>query len=257
MIFHDQLNRVVSLSKTPTRIVSLVPSQTELIVDLGLRDKIVGITKFCVHPADLRKEKTVVGGTKEVNYQKIIDLKPDIILCNKEENTQQMVSALDNIAPVWVSDVINISDCLEMIQAFGKMFDSSAKAEYIIEDINTEMKKFLAIMEDRDIKKVAYLIWKNPYMCAGKNTFINTLLQLNKLVNIVPGAAGRYPTVDLAILREAEVILLSSEPFPFKEKDVLSLRHKLGVDVKLVNGEYFSWYGSRLKDAFKYFRSLD
>src|SRR5690554_2995659 len=98
MEFIDQLNRVVKLSKTPTRIVSLVPSQTELLVDLGLRDNIVGVTKFCVHPNKLRKEKTIVGGTKNVHFEKVTALNPDIVICNKEENTEEIVIELEKIA---------------------------------------------------------------------------------------------------------------------------------------------------------------
>ena len=118
----DQLHRVIEISENPLNIVSLVPSQTELLVSLGLRDKIVGITKFCVHPRDLRTTVTVVGGTKSVHYDKIESLQPDIILCNKEENTQEMVDCLSQFASVWISDVFTIDDALRMITSFGSMF---------------------------------------------------------------------------------------------------------------------------------------
>lgn len=254
MLVKDQLNRNLQFSKPPVRIVSLVPSQTELLVDLGLRDQLVGITKFCVHPKSLRKEVAVVGGTKDIQLDNIKRLRPDIVICNKEENTKAIVEACEAIAPVWVSDINTIDDSLEMITSLGELFNVSEKASKIIAGITSERETFLEYVIHRTPQKVVYLIWKNPYMAAGTHTFIDSLLQLNKFENIVSEA--RYPEVSLDLLKEADLILLSSEPFPFKEKHLIELEAALQKDVRIVNGEYFSWYGSRLRNAFTYFKTL-
>lgn len=257
MIFTDQLHRKVSITKIPSRIISLVPSQTELLIDLGLEEKIVGVTKFCVHPSHLRKQKTVVGGTKQVHFDKIRQLTPDFIICNKEENTQEMVATLEIIAPVWVSDIENISDCLEMIQLLGIIFSKEAKAKTIIENIHKEWTAFKQEMTAKNFVKTAYLIWKDPYMAAGNNTFIHKMLELNRFENIFTASKGRYPEIQIEELEPANLILLSSEPYPFKQKHIDELIEKIGYKkILLVDGEYFSWYGSRLEKAFDYFRKL-
>ncbi len=120
----DQLGREVILEGVPKRIISLVPSQTELLCYLGLEASIVGITKFCVHPENLRKEKKIVGGTKNVHFDRIRDLSPDIILCNKEENTLEMVLELEKIAPVHISNVISLEDTYQLISQYGEIFQS-------------------------------------------------------------------------------------------------------------------------------------
>jgi ABC-type Fe3+-hydroxamate transport system substrate-binding protein len=254
MLVKDQLYREIELHGPVKRIVSLVPSQTELLVDLGLRDRLVGITKFCVHPKDLRKEVAVVGGTKNVHFDKIYASRPDLIICNKEENTEEMVRELELIAPVWVSDIVTIEDSLEMIWLLGDLLGVAEIASEIIKRITSEKNAFQKFMEGKPSKRVAYLIWKNPYMAAGTETFIHSLLLLNKFQNI--SSAARYPEVSLDQLKEADLVLLSTEPYPFKDEDISELNEKINADVKLVDGEYFSWYGSRLERAFNYFRTL-
>ncbi|WGF91190.1 ABC transporter substrate-binding protein [Aequorivita marisscotiae] len=256
MEFVDQLNRAIKLSKTPDRIISLVPSQTELLVDLGLRERIVGITKFCVHPEDLKNEKAIVGGTKQVNFDKIKLLQPNIIICNKEENTKEMVSELEKIAPVWISDIESVSDSLDFIARIGEVFKVAAIASEIISKINCELKKHQEFAIDLDTKKVLYLIWKGPYMAAGRGTFIDSLLHINNFENVFSQNQVRYPQVEPADFRKADLILLSTEPYPFKKKDVQAFKNEFEKEVKLVDGEYFSWYGSRLIQAFKYFKTL-
>lgn len=257
MTFTDQLHRKIVIPKTPSGIVSLVPSQTELLVDLGLEASIVGVTKFCVHPSHLRKQKTVVGGTKQVHFDKIRQLKPDIIICNKEENTQEMVAALEAIAPVWVSDVKDIEDVLQMIQYFGELFSVETRAKKLISRIKTEHSLFNGAVKQTPELNVAYLIWKDPYMAAGSDNFINTLLTLNKFQNIFNKNNNRYPEISVEQLQAADLILLSSEPYPFQQKHIDELSQTLGnKKILLVDGEYFSWYGSRLIKAFEYFKSL-
>ncbi|MCY2688479.1 ABC transporter substrate-binding protein [Salinimicrobium sp. TH3] len=258
-VFHDQLNRKLELKDLPRRIVSLVPSQTELLVDMGLRKKIVGVTKFCVHPEDLRKEKKVVGGTKQVHYDRIKALAPDVILCNKEENTEEMVTELEKIAPVHVSNVMTIDDSLELIRQYGKMFREYGKALEIAEKITFLRDEFQEEMNSVPQRKVAYFIWKNPWMVAGKDTFIDHLLELNRFKNAFSGEDSRYPEIVMHQLeqRKVELVLLSTEPFPFRSRDRDTFKEDVKMDrVHIVDGEYFSWYGSRLISAFAYFRKL-
>ncbi|WP_435579602.1 ABC transporter substrate-binding protein [Gilvibacter sp.] len=252
----DQLGTTHSFKSVPQRIVSLVPSQTELLVDLGLADKIVGLTKFCVHPEHLRKSKTVIGGTKNVKIDKIAQLAPDVIIANKEENTQEIVETLAGIAPVWVSDIYTVDDSLEYINGMGALFSKQQKADELVNSITKQRAAFADHIKGRKRLKVAYLIWKGPYMAAGEATFIGDLLRENGYDNLLQDPEGRYPEVDQELLTQADLILLSSEPYPFKEKDRAELSDQLGKPVKLVDGEYFSWYGSRLKDAYTYFRQM-
>lgn len=257
MIIVDQLNREIQLNGAPKRIVSLVPSQTELICDLGLENELVGITKFCVHPNHIRKFKTVVGGTKQVRLDKIKTLDPDIILCNKEENTEEMVNELSGIAPVHVSDISSIDDCLVLIEEYGSIFKRENKASMIIDHIIQSINDFQEKISSKSIEKVAYFIWKDPWMVAGKATFIDHLLRVNKFENVVE--QDRYPEVSLETFLKQynpDLIFLSSEPFPFKQKHIIELERLTNAKIQLVDGEYFSWYGSRLLKPFDYFKTL-
>lgn len=254
----DQLNRKLQFKETPRRIVSLVPSQTELLVDLGLESNLFGITKFCVHPKHLRQEKEIVGGTKQVNIEKIKALNPDIILCNKEENTKEMISELEQIAPVHISDIYTLKDSLELIQMYGDIFEKTEKAQNIIQGIRLEKKAFEKFVNNKPKLKAAYFIWKSPYMVAANQTFINEMLQTNKFENIYQNL-NRYPEISLSELKEKgpDVVLLSSEPYPFKESDLDEFKTiNPKAKVIIVDGEAFSWYGSRLLKAFDYFRAL-
>ena len=255
MAIFDHLGRKLILRETPKRIVSLVPSQTELLFDLGLKDRLIGVTKFCVHPKNLRNEKTVVGGTKTVHLDKIEDLAPDIILCNKEENTQEMVAELEKIAPVHVSKVSSISDSLQLINDYGEIFNVEEKALKLVDSIEEKLATFSEEIQHKKWKSCLYLIWKDPYMAAGNDTFINELLKLNKLENKIAG--NRYPALNKEELIEysPDVVLLSSEPFPFKQEHIEEFKN-LGLHAILVDGEYFSWYGSRLEEAVSYFKTL-
>lgn len=258
MTFKDQLNRTISIKKAPKRIVSLVPSQTELLVDLGLKDSIVGVTKFCVHPKVLRKEKTVVGGTKNIKVDKIKALQPDIILCNKEENSLEIINSLKNVAPIHISDIYSLDDAYELIEMYGDLFEVQQKALALIQDIKSEHKSYLSSHQSSKKQKVAYFIWREPWMLAANNTFINTMLNEINCINVFQDVS-RYPEINLdnPILQEAETIMLSSESYPFKDKHIKELNEKLSnANVLLVDGEMFSWYGSRLRYAFQYFQTL-
>jgi iron complex transport system substrate-binding protein len=258
--YTDQIGNTITLASTPMRIVSLVPSQTELLFDLGLEDRIVGITKFCVHPYHLKSTKKIIGGTKKVHIEKIRLLQPDIIIANKEENTEEIVAAMQAIAPVWVSNVITVGDSLQMIEEFGKIFAVRTSASQWVNKINYGLEDLNRYMADKEVKKAAYFIWKDPYMAAGGDTFVNEMLKLNKFENIYEGRDGRYPEVivqKMKIQGDPQVLLLSSEPYPFKDEDAFELgRHTHHAQTIFADGEMFSWYGSRLVKAFPYFKQL-
>ncbi len=259
-IMLDQLGTRHKFLNAPKRIISLVPSQTELLYDLGLEDAIVGITKFCIHPVHFKATKTIVGGTKNIKFDVIKALRPDIIICNKEENTKEIVDQLSAIAPVWVTDIFTIKDNLQMIQDFGNLFNKRVESQKWISKIENSQYDFEVFIKEKPIKKVAYFIWANPYMVAGNNTFINELLRLNHFENVYEAKESRYPEIDLEkIISEGnpEYVLLSSEPFPFKEEHAVAIRnHTQHAKAIFVDGEMFSWYGSRLLKAFAYFKLL-
>ena len=259
MNFVDQIGVEHSFKTTPKRIVSLVPSQTELLYDLGLEEEIVGITKFCVHPKHLKATKQIVGGTKQVKYDKIKALQPDIIIANKEENTKEIVEELSKVCPVWVTNIVTIDDNLQMIADFGKLFNKRTEAQKWEDKISFAYHEFQQFIKDKPIRKVAYFIWANPYMVAGKNTFINEMLTLNQFQNIYE-EKGRYPEIELEKIRQEgdpEIVFLSSEPFPFKDEHAFEIgRCTHHAKTIFVDGELFSWYGSRILKAFPYFKKL-
>lgn len=258
MIF-DALNRSLEISKYPQRIISLVPSLTELLHDLGLEKRIVGITDFCVHPYHYQSVKTKVGGTKKVKYELINQLQPDFILCSKEENTLEMVSELEKIAPVYVSDVNSFQEALDLILKLGELLGKRIESEKLVRKIELKHKDLQHLIQDKRFVKTAYFIWKNPWMVAGNHTFINDMLRINKLENVF-AVKDRYPEISVKHLKlqgNPELLLFSSEPYHFTEEDAYEvLRENEKVLTVFVDGQYFSWYGSRLLKAFDYFKQL-
>jgi len=253
--FIDQMGREISINFPPKRIISVVPSQTELLFDLGLDKEIIGLTKFCIHPIEKFAERTKVGGTKKLNIDLIKDLKPDLIIGNKEENTQSDIEELAADFPVWMSDIFTLDDAMKTIGQIGELVDREPEASYLNHLVSAGFNdlKTLALQQHID-KKVAYLIWRKPYMAAGKNTFIDDILLINGMTNVI--TQERYPSVTLAELKtlHCELILLSSEPYPFGEKHIEEIQTVIPeAKIILVDGEMFSWYGSRLVKAVQYF----
>lgn len=256
-VFVDQLGREVEIPDKPSRIVSLVPSQTELLFDLGLTDEVVGITKFCVHPVEWFRTKTRVGGTKNVNSKKIQSLRPDFIIANKEENVREQIEELAKDFPVWVSDVNNLEDALSMIENVGAITGKAEQAQ----TLSTKIKNNFADQKHQTLNtklQTAYLIWKDPYMTAGGDTFISNMLIQAGFQNVFANKS-RYPivTIDDLLIANCQLLLLSSEPYPFKQKHIDELQiHLPDTKIVLVDGEMFSWYGSRLLQAPSYFAVL-
>ena len=241
----------------PSRIISLVPSQTELLFDLRLDDKIVGVTKFCVHPADGVAQKQSVGGTKQFRFDVIEQLQPDLILGNKEENYQAGINQLAASFPVWLSDIYTLEDAVAMIRQVGALVDRTAVANQLADQIAT---KFDQLRPLKRPFRVGYFIWQKPFMAVGRHTFIHDMLTRCGFENTFAALGdGRYPELTPEQIQAAalDAIFLSSEPFPFAEKHKQAVEAMFpGTAVHLVDGELFSWYGSRLIKAPAYFQQL-
>jgi len=255
-IHTDQTGKTITLTGVPQRIVSLVPSQTELLFDLGLDEEVTGITKFCIHPQEWFRSKTRIGGTKAVHHDQVVALQPDLIIANKEENVKEQIDALAALFPVWTSNISSLQEALQMIESIGAITGTNKKATEIINSIKSRFDQL--IVPPLPAMRAAYLIWQNPYLTTGSDTFINDMLMRCGLKNIFSDQL-RYPSITIEELknRNCELLLLSSEPFPFKQKHIDELQQQLpSTKIILVNGEMFSWYGSRLMVAPEYFKSL-
>lgn len=290
MHFTDQTGYEFELKKKPVNIVSLVPSQSELLFDLGLDQEVTGITKFCIHPPHWKNIKTIVGGTKKIRMEKIQSLHPDLIIANKEENTKEEIEYLRQHYPVYTSDINDLEEALKMISDVGIIVDKKEAANSIIEEIRKSFEVLKSLPQNGEISQhekdkskseydktklsndslnVAYLIWRNPYMAAGSDTFIHSMIEACGWKNALENFP-RYPEVklnrnadihisqNLPDLSSADIILLSSEPYPFAQKHIDEIQSFLpGKSILLVDGEMFSWYGSRLLKSAAYFSSLN
>jgi ABC-type Fe3+-hydroxamate transport system substrate-binding protein len=251
----DMTGRQVMLPELPKRIVSLVPSQTELLYDLGLVDEVVGITKFCIHPESWFRSKQRVGGTKTVHRHIIDELQPDLIIANKEENTKEQIEELASVYPVWISDITTVEQGLQMIEQVGIITGRGPVAGEMVREIAGGFASLPVASRQR---RVAYYIWKDPWMCAGGDTFISDVITRIGWLNVC-GHLARYPEVSLVQLAalQPDLVLLSSEPFPFKDKHIAEINAAVpGAEVQLVDGEMFSWYGSRMRHAIPYLNAL-
>ncbi len=252
---NDALGRAVVLEGLPRRIVSLVPSQTELLADLGLDQEVVGLTRYCIHPRDWLGRKAVVGGTKKARFEKVEALAPDLILANKEENTQKDVERLEALAPVYVTDVHDLPQSLEMIRAVGALVGRSQAADAMAAEIQAGFEALTPLAQP---VQTAYLIWRSPWMTIGADTFIHDMMARAGFHNVF-GDQKRYPQFTLEGLaqKSPELVLLSSEPYPFAEPHLEEIAAAVpGARVRLVDGEPFSWYGSRILGSPGYLRGL-
>ena len=251
----DQMGHVLTIHSSPKRIISLVPSQTELLFDLGLDNEIVGITKFCVHPSAKTKEKEKIGGTKKFNLEKIHALQPDLVIGNKEENYAEGITELQQHYPVWMSDILTLEDACAMIREVARITDRHDAGNKMADEIFQRFKNYIP---PANKLRAAYFIWREPYMVAAGGTFIDDMLKRFGVNNIF-GQYDRYPAVSIELVKEQnpELIILSSEPYPFKEKHIEEFREFFpSAKVIIVNAEYFSWYGSRLLKSVEYFDEI-
>lgn len=261
--FHDQTGKFVFIpSSPPRRIVSLVPSLTELLHSLQLEDEVVGITKFCVHPGHWFRTKQRIGGTKNADIAAIQSLQPDLVIASKEENVKEQVEAIEAFCPVYCSDISNLEHAYASFSQIGMLTHRSAKAEELIEQIKANFAQLKPAIKKM---RCVYLIWNNPYMSVGGDTFINEMLLTAGFENALR-EQQRYPEIDLQQIASLniDVILFSSEPFPFKQHhlDAFATAWQQQIPqqnlplLRIVDGEMFSWYGSRLLYATEYFKKL-
>lgn len=256
MRFIDQTGYTIQLKQSPRRIISLVPSQSELLWDLGLKNELIGITKFCIHPQEMFESVERVGGTKQLNLEKIRTLKPDLIIGNKEENDKTQIEELRKEFNVWMSDIYTIDDALKMIESIGELTGTSMNAKNISDQIQENFSNVKNTTHQN--KKVVYLMWYNPIMAAASNTFIDSMIQSANMINCF-GEKERYPVTSMDEIKSLnpDFVLLSTEPFPFADKHIKEFESLVGNGkVKMVDGEMFSWYGSRLLKVPAYLNRL-
>jgi ABC-type Fe3+-hydroxamate transport system substrate-binding protein len=255
VLFTDQMQRQVLLQNTPQRIISLVPSQTELLFSLGLGDKVVGVTKFCIHPKEEVQHITKVGGTKSFHFDLIEQLAPDLIIGNKEENYQEGIEQLAQQYPVWMSDIYTLPDALQMITSLGLVVGAEKAANSLAQAISSQ---FQGLSPTASPIKTAYFIWRNPLIAVGSTNFIDHMLSLCGFENAFK-AIPRYPQIspEQLVAADPELILLSSEPYPFKEKHFAEFQALCPkAKIMVVDGELFSWYGSKLVHSAVYLQKI-
>ncbi|UTW60617.1 ABC transporter substrate-binding protein [bacterium SCSIO 12741] len=256
MHFRDQVGRELDLTSVPKRIVSLVPSITEYLFWLGLGAHVVGVTRFCTHPSSCRKEKAVVGGTKDPDIDKIRELAPDLILANKEENLREHVEELAQEFSVWVSDVYTLEDSFELFREIGKMTGTMEQATTLVKTVRNNFDNLDKITSP---KRAAYFIWKEPWMVCGSENFISFLIERAGFTNIYGTSKERYPmvTLDEVKLLQPEVIMLSTEPYPFGSRNLREMEEEFPeAKVIQVDGRLFSWYGSALMETTAHIREI-
>ena len=251
----DQIGISFSLPTPAKKIVSCVPSLTEMLFDIGLETEVAGRTKFCIHPNEKVKKVKQYGGTKTLNVKQIMDLKPDLIICAKEENEKSQIEILKKNFPVYTADIKTLDDNIAVINDIGFLTGHEDEATVLADKIKIEFEEVKLALQPHTC---IYLIWNDPIMAAGGDSFINEMLRYAGFNNLMHDKM-RYPVIseqNLAAL-QPEYILLSSEPYPFKEKHI-SYYSAISPASKviLVDGELFSWYGSRILNAPKYFKSL-
>lgn len=255
MEFTDHLGRKIVLGHYPKRIVSLVPSQTELLFDLGLTNEVVGITKFCVHPEEWFRSKTRVGGTKQLHLDVIRSLEPDLILANKEENNREDIELLSKEFPVWVSDVKTLTDAKRLLTDIGVLVGREEEVKGLSEKFENNFANLKRKIEHKPLNSAIYVIWKDPDMVAGSDTFISEMMKQAGFNNVI--SETRYPELSTCLFDDPDYVLLSSEPFPFKVKHINEFEESFpNSKVIIVDGEMFSWYGSRMLLAPAYFEKL-
>jgi ABC-type Fe3+-hydroxamate transport system substrate-binding protein len=210
---------------------------------IGCTNELIGLTKFCIHPKEWHQTKIRVGGTKNLNLETIRKLQPDLIIGNKEENSKADIEILQQQFPVYMSDIYTLSDALKMMEDLGNLTGKSSLANQITAQVRIDFQNLPQFN-----KKIIYLIWQDPLMAVGPNTFIGEMLQLSGFENVISDTKVRYIELsddDLKRLNP-EIILLSSEPFPFTTQHCLNFHEKFQIPSSMVDGEMFSWYGSRM-----------
>ncbi len=259
MTFTDDLGNQLIFDKRPKKIISLVPSITETLYDLNLEEFILGITKSCIHPAHFKHNKEIVRDAETFYLEKIKTLQPDIIFCNKEESTSEIIKQLQKITNIYIIDITSIDDSKRMISNLGLLLNRRTEADLLNRKIELKLSDFKIFIKEFDTKKVAYFINYKPWRVAANNTFINNLLSLCKLENSYVNL-DQYPVINPQRIRhdgDPEILLFSLENFPFEDKHAFEISEYTNrSSAVFIDGEMFSWFGSRILKAFDYFKTV-
>ncbi|NIM20579.1 MAG: ABC transporter substrate-binding protein [Candidatus Latescibacteria bacterium] len=259
IVIEDDLRRRHVFQSPPGRIVSLVPSITETVVLLGADQRLVGITDYCVHPEDALADIPRVGGTKNPDVPDILSLEPDVVLANKEENRKRDVEALEKQVPVFVTYPTTVRESLKTVRDLGTLLNAEDEAAKFTEECEGMMR---SIAQDVTVSKplrTACMIWRDPWMAVGPNTYASDLLKALGFENVYGSRKDRYPVTSLEELaeRRPDVILLPNEPYEFDEGDksfVEDFVNERGVSamILLLMGSHLTWFGSRTLAALEY-----
>lgn len=254
----DQMGLEVTIPLHPQRIISLVPSQTQLLFDLGLDDKLVGLTRFCIHPANKVVGKTRIGGTKDFNIELIRSLQPDLIIGNKEENYVEGIDELKKYFPVWMSDIYDLNDSCLMITSVGDITGTQDAVARLVAEIHSGFDRLALASGAMPSLSCAYFIWRKPYMVAASGTFIDNMMSLLGVRNAFADMT-RYPEISALQIaqKKPDLIFLSSEPYSFTDRHKAEFQNICPeAKIIIVDGELFSWYGSHLRYTPAYFEKL-
>lgn len=248
----------LTLEAPPRRVVSLVPSTTETLFALGAGEAVVGVTRYCVHPAGRLEGVTRVGGTKDLLMDRLVALEPDLVIGNAEENTREIFAEIEPIAPLLVAFPKAVDGALDDVRRLGVVMGREAEAAALIERITAERAALRAVVEAGPGFRYTYIIWRDPWMGVTDDTFISALLAEAGGVNALAGRTPRYPALLPEELADGGVILLSSEPYPFKERhrEELVRRGVRADQIFFIDGELCSWHGARLVEALPALRGM-
>ena len=252
MQFFDDLGKTIFINKIPKRIVSLCPSITETLCELGLSDKIIACTDYCIHPIDKVKNINKIGGPKNFSEEKILKLSPDIIFAVKEENDANKIINISKKITTYVFDINSIKEGIELIKALGNIFEIQNIANVFIEKILEGYKNLPKVNSNI---QCLYLVWKNPYIAVGSGSFIDSVLNKLNLRNCLRNSEKKYPKINLNNFENNfDLIILPSEPYRFSNKDIEELENVFPEKVIIkVDGEMFSWYGTHQLKSISYF----
>ncbi|MSR13573.1 MAG: cobalamin-binding protein [Gammaproteobacteria bacterium] len=249
----DAAGTVHGAAGTAARIVCLVPSITELLCELGLTGQLVGRTGFCIHPREALRAIAKVGGTKDVDLTKVRALRPTHVIVNVDENRKETVAELAEFVPhIVVTHPLRPSDNLPLYRLMGGLFAREEEAEHLCGRY-TEVDAKIASPEQRSPRRVLYLIWREPWMTVTRETYIAQTLARFNWHTVPAQSPQRYPEIALEdYVGAVDCVLLSTEPFPFKARHVAEIQARMGVGVRLIDGEMTSWYGSRAIEGLRY-----
>lgn len=255
--FDGRGSRVV-VPEVPRRLVSLVPSTTETLFDLGLGPRVVGCTRYCLHPAEGLEGVLRVGGTKDADVEAILELGPELVLANCEENTREIIESLERHVPVWAAFPRTVDAAIADLQQMAGLLGASEAARAWVARIELERRR---VHRARHPARVSYLIWRKPWMRISADTFIASLLAEAGWRLALPPTEERFPVVQPSELAAAnpDRVLLSSEPFPFARSHLEELVAATGLPAErfcLVDGENLSWHGSRMARGMAYLAGL-